>query len=175
MFLRKAAKLELTEYTIDGEGTLLEIQNKADRLPQISIVHVEGDVFFGAADLFRKQVARVAEDPSLAVVVLRMRNARNLDATSVLALEELITFTREKGRHLIISGASREVFRVLRKSGVYALLQEGCEKGQSNVFLFEPQNPNISTRKALMRAQELLGTRSADISIYTTTRTQDEV
>lgn len=168
LFLRKAARPELVEYTFDDKGTLLKLNDKAERLPQISIVHVEGDLFFGAADLFRKQVARIAEEPSLAVIVLRMRNARNLDATSVCALEELIRFTREKGRHLIISGASREVFRILRKSGVLAVLQEPCRKGESNIFLIEPKNPNMSTRRALMRAQELLGTKQADISIYTT-------
>ena len=168
LFLRKAAKPELVEYTIDGEGTLMKLGDKADRLPQVSIVHVEGDLFFGAADLFRKQVARIAEDPTLAVVVLRMRNARNLDATSVCALEELIKFIREEGRHLIISGASREVYRILRKSGVLSLLQEGCAKGESNIFLVEPKNPNMSTRRALLRAQQLLGDQKADISIYTT-------
>ena len=168
LFLRKAAKPELVEYTIDGEGTLMKLGDKADRLPQVSIVHVEGDLFFGAADLFRKQVARIAEDPTLAVVVLRMRNARNLDATSVCALEELIKFIREEGRHLIISGASREVYRILSKSGVLTLLQEGCAKGESNIFLVEPKNPNMSTRRALLRAQQLLGDQKADISIYTT-------
>lgn len=168
LFLRKAARPELVEYTFDGEGTLLELRNEKDRLPQISIVHVEGDLFFGAADLFRKQVARIAEDPSLSVIVLRMRNARNLDATSVCALEELIKFTREKGRHLIVSGASREVFRILRKSGVLRLLQEDCKKGESNIFLIEHKNPNMSTRRALMRAQQLMGSQQADISIYTT-------
>ncbi len=168
LFLRKAARPELVEYTFDDEGTLLKLDDSSKRLPQISIVHVEGDLFFGAADLFRKQVARIAEDPSLAVIVLRMRNARNLDATSVCSLEELVKFTREKGRHLIISGASREVYRILRKSGVLHVLQADCGKGESNVFLVEPKNPNMSTRKALMRAQQLLGTRQADISIYTT-------
>ena len=168
IFLRKASKPELVEYTFDDRGTLLEVNDNAKRLPQISIVHVEGDLFFGAADLFRKQVARIAEDPSLAVIVLRMRNARNLDATSVCALEELIKFTREKGRHLIISGAGREVFRILKKSGVLQVLQANCGEKESNIFLFEPKNPNISTRYALKRAQQLLGSQQADISIYTT-------
>lgn len=168
LFLRKAAHPELVEYTFDNEGTLMPVDTQAKRLPQISIVHVEGDLFFGAADLFRKQVSRIAEDVSLAVIVLRMRNARNLDATSVFALEELIRFTREKGRHLIISGASRDVYRILRKSGVLSVLQEGCARGESNIFLVEPRNPNMSTRKALKRAQSLLGSAQADISIYTT-------
>ncbi len=168
LFLRKAAKPELVEYTLDDRGTLLQVSDTAQRLPQISIVHVEGDLFFGAADLFRKQVSRIAEDSSLAVIILRMRNARNLDATSVCALEELIRFTRENGRHIIISGASREVYRILRKSGLLSLLQENTTEDESNFFLLEPKNPNMSTRRALMRAQQLLGCHEADISIFTT-------
>ena len=169
LFLRKAAKPELVEYTLDADGKLLQVSDTAKRLPQISIVHVEGYLFFGAADLFRKQVSRIAEDESLAVIILRMRNARNLDATSVCALEELIRYTREKGRHLIISGASREVYRILRKSGVLSVLQgDNLRRGESNIFLIEPRNPNMSTRRALLRAQQLLGSREADISIYTT-------
>ena len=30
------------------------------------------------------------------------------------------------------------------------------------------KNPNMSTRRALMRAQKLMGTKRADVSIYTT-------
>lgn len=171
VFLRKAAKPELVEYTLDDRGTLLQMTDSSQRLPQISIVHVEGDLFFGASDLFRKQVTRIAEDPDLAVIILRMRNARNLDATSVCALEELIRFTRENGRHIIISGAGREVFRILRKSGALELLQENTGPGESNFFLLEPRNPNMSTRRALMRAQQLLGCRDANISIFTTQNT----
>ncbi len=171
LFLRKAAKPELVEYTMDAQGTLTQLHDENHRLPQISIVHVEGDLFFGAADLFRRQVSRIAEDKSLAVVVLRMRNARNLDATSVFALEELIKFMREKGRHLIISGASREVYRILKKSGVLEVLQSNCAEGESNIFMVDPKNPNKSTSQALKRAQKLIGTNKADISIYTTKNT----
>lgn len=168
LFLRKAAKPELVEYTFDDKGTLTQLRDKSHRLPQISIVHVEGDLFFGAADVFRQQVSRIAEDESLAIVILRMKNARNLDATSVCALEELIRFIRENGRHLIISGASREVFRILRKSGTLEILQADCGVGESNIFLVDPRNPNRSTSMALKRAQKILGTTKADISIFTT-------
>lgn len=170
LFLRKAAKPELVEYTFDDKGSLTALHGGGIRLPQISIVHVEGDLFFGAAELFRKQVARIAEDKNLAVVVLRMRNARNLDATAVCALEELIKFMREHDRHLLISGASREVYRILKKSGVLDVLQANCSDNESNIFLIEPRNPNLSTSKALKRAQMLLGTSKADISIFTTTK-----
>ncbi len=169
LFLRKASHPHLVEYDFNEAGELREMGEKRQRpIPSISIVHVEGDLFFGAADLFRTQIQRTVSDPAIQVIILRLKNARHLDATSVMALEDLILFMRSKGLHLIVSGATRDVYRVLKKSGILITLQEGCdrEEGESNVFLTNPQNPNLSTRAALKRAQQLLGTDKADIRIY---------
>jgi SulP family sulfate permease len=99
-------------------------------------------------------------DPDLRVIILRLKNARHLDATSVVALEELVQFLRAHERHVIISGASKEVYRVLKNSGSLEVI------GKENVKLNNPQNPNLSTRNALKRAQELLGSTEADIRIF---------
>ncbi len=169
LFLRKASRPYLVEYEVNDEGDLRELGEKRRRPnPSISIVHVEGDLFFGAAELFRNQIQRTFVDENLKIIILRLKNARHLDATSVLALEDLIRSARAEGRHIIISGASREVYRVLKFSGVLEVLQEGCDrkKGESNLYLFMPSNPNISTRDALKRAQQILGTDKADIKIF---------
>lgn len=169
LFLRKASRPHLVEYEFNDEGELREMGEKRKRpIPAISIVHVEGDLFFGAADLFRTQIQRTVSDPAIQVIILRLKNARHLDATSVLALEDLILFMRAKGLHLIISGASRDVYRVLKQSGVLLTLQDGCDRraGESNLFITNPRNPNLSTRGALKRAQQLLGTRTAEIRIF---------
>jgi len=165
-FLRKASKPELLEYTFNDEGELTRLQDNKRLVPTISIVHVEGDLFFGATELFSSQIRSLVNSPDIKVVILRLRNARNLDATAVWALDELISFSRRHQRHLIISGASRDVYRVLRDSGVLANLHADCEPKQRNIFLRHPQNPNMSTRRALQRAQALLGTREADIRIF---------
>jgi SulP family sulfate permease len=169
LFLRKASRPHLVEYEISDEGDLREMGEKTKRPnPSISIVHVEGDLFFGAADLFRTQVQRTIADQNLKVIILRLKNARHLDATSVLALEDLIKHTRKKSVHVLISGATRDVYEVLKKSGVLNTLQQGCDRteGETNLFMYFSENPNISTRDALIRAQELLGTKEADIKIF---------
>lgn len=169
LFLRKASKPFLVEYEFDEAGELREKGGKSPRpMPEISIVHVEGDLFFGAAELFRTQIQRIVTDAALRVIILRLKNARHLDATSVMALEDLIRFTRAHDRHIIVSGATREVYRVLKQSGVLETLQEGCNRkeGESNLFLTFPSNPNLSTRDALKRAQQLLGGEKADIRIF---------
>ncbi len=169
LFLRKASQPHLIEYEMNDEGTLRELGERRERPnPAISIVHVEGDLFFGAAELFRTQIQRTIADPNLKVIILRLKNAHHLDATSVMALEDLFKQTRRKGRHIIISGATRDVYRVLKQSGVLQTVQEGCDrsKRESNIFMHSPSNPNLSTRDALKRSQQLLGTDKADIKIY---------
>ncbi len=173
LFLRKAATPELVEYGFTDEGELAELEaQKQRRLQEISIVHVEGDLFFGAAELFRDQLRRVCEDPLLKIVVVKMRNARNLDATCVMSIEELVRFMDEKDRHLILSECRPDVIGVLRNSGIFDMI------GEENVFTDTPQNPTLSTAKALKRAQQILGGAEADIKIYVNPnkgKTVDEV
>ncbi|MEN8774178.1 MAG: SulP family inorganic anion transporter [Akkermansiaceae bacterium] len=169
LFLRKVSRPHLVEYEVSDDGELRELDQKQKRPnPAISIVHVEGSLFFGAAELFQTQVQRLVVDPNIKVIILRLKNAHHLDATSVMSLRELIRFVRSKDRHLIVSGATRDVYKVLKSSGVLETLQRGCrrEEGQTNLFFYAPSNPNISTRDALIRAQELLGTKNADVKIY---------
>jgi len=161
LYLRAASRPYLTEYEFSEQGELREAGEKRARpMPAISIVHVEGDLFFGASELFRTQIQKTSLDPDLKVIILRLKNARHLDATSVVALEELVNFLNAKERNVIISGATKDVYRVLKNAGSVRLI------GRENIFLNNPKNPNLSTRNALKRAQEILGTTEADIRIF---------
>ena len=85
------------------------------------------------------------------IVVLKMRNAHHLDATSVLSLEELIVYMKDLDRYLLVSEARKDVIRVLKNSGLLEII------GRENIFPDVTQNPTLSTARALKRAQELLG------------------
>ncbi|MGH8017357.1 MAG: SulP family inorganic anion transporter [Opitutaceae bacterium] len=159
-FLRRVGVPELSEYGFTDEGHLAAMAGAERRNPDISIVHVEGDLFFGAAEIFLEQARRVCEDPNLKVIVLRMKNAHHLDATCALAIQELLRFARDHGRHIIVSGAHRQIYRVFKNSGLLEML------GRDNFFMDVPSNPTISTRNALKRAQKLLGGAEANIRIY---------
>ncbi|MEX0326153.1 MAG: SulP family inorganic anion transporter [Puniceicoccaceae bacterium] len=161
LFLRKAAQPELTEFAPDDEGQLAPLEKeKAPTTPEISIVHVEGDLFFGASELFRDQMRRVCEKPALKIVILKMRNAYHLDATSVLALEELIRYMREKDRTLLVSEVRKDAVRIFKDSGLIDII------GRENIFPDLPSNPTMATAKALRRAMEIMGTRDADVRIF---------
>ena len=160
LFLQKTTTPSLVEYAVDESGALAELKDTDRRVhPQISIIHVEGELYFGAADLFQEQVRRLAEDQNIKIFILRMKNARHLDASTVMALEILHDYLRQTGRHLLISGSNPEVTRVFRNSGLLALI------GEANIFPAE-QNPTVATRNALKRAQELLPEQSPDIRLF---------
>lgn len=161
LYLRKASRPSLVEYEFNQEGNLAEAADPARRQnPAVSIVHVEGELFFGAAELFRSQVQQACADPNLRVIILRLKNARHLDATSVMALDELVRVLRSKGRHVLISGVMKDIYRVLRNAGMVEVI------GKDNLFPASPSNPNVATRNALRRAQQLLGTTEAEVRIY---------
>ena len=78
--------------------------------------------------MFQEQVRRQAEDENIRVFILRMKNARHLDATTVMALESLHDYLRKTDRYLLISGSSPDVTRVLRNSGLLKQI------GEENIF-----------------------------------------
>lgn len=160
LYLHKASRPSLVEYEFNEEGNLAEARQGMRQHLAISIVHVEGDLFFASADLFRTQILRSCVDPNLRIIILRLKNARHLDATCAMAIEELVRTLRGDGRDLIISGVVKDLYRVFKDSGLVDII------GKENIFPASPANPNLATRNALRRAQEILGIQDAEVRIY---------
>lgn len=159
-FLKKVSVPQLLEYDFNDSGELCEKPRKDSKTPEISIVHVEGDLFFGAADIFLDQTFLILEEPNLRVVILRLRNAHHLDASTIIAIKELLEFAREKKREIIICDVLPEIEVVFRNSGLIDHL------GEENFFSYVNSNPNWSTREALKRAQVLIGAEHSKIKLF---------
>lgn len=161
LFLKKVASPEIVEYTFNESGQLGQLGAKEKRAdPEVSIVHVEGELFFGAAELFRDQMRRVSDDPNLKIVVMKLRNAYNLDATSCMALEELIRYMNERDRILLVSEVRADTLQAFKNSGIIEVINP------INLFVDEESNPTLSTAKALKRAKLILGGQTPKVSIY---------
>lgn len=163
LFLRKVSTPTLVEYDFNQRGELAETRRrKQDEVPAISIMHLEGDLFFGATDAMEEQLRQLTAHPNIKAIVLRMKNVHNLDATGALALRDFARQARKREVHLLICGATAPVLRILRKVGLIDVI------GPANVFRYTPANVTLSTRNALHRAQELLHVKSADIMLLGT-------
>ena len=161
LFLRKVSSPELIEYAFTEEGYLAELSKKKDRpTTEVSIVHVEGELFFAAAELFREQIRRVCEDTNLKVLVLKLRNAHHMDATSILALEELLDYMKGRGRHVMLCEIRKDILRIFRDSGLLMQLN------RKNLFLDTPRNPTLSAAKAIRRARRIIGDQKATVTIF---------
>lgn len=167
LFLRKASTPEVVEYSIGDDGGLEKVASspkspKQSRpTPEVSIVHVEGNMFFGASDVLQNQIRRIAAEPNLKVLILKLRNAINFDATSVLDIEELRQRMLEKKRVLMICEVRPDVMRVLKSSGIYDKV------GGDNIFENDEDNPTLSAARAIKSSLKYLGDKP-NVSIYAT-------
>lgn len=162
LFLKKISEPRLMQYTFNEKGELSEQDiKKPSEVPEISIVHVEGELFFGSTDIFLDQTRLICASPNLKVIILRMRKAIDLDASIAFAMKDLIRFAHEKKRHFIITGANENVESIFHATGVMQLL------GENNFFRHTQENPNIATSNALRRAQDLIGPDKPRILLFT--------
>ena len=158
-FLRKASKPEVIEYAIGDDGELEKIGNKTARSEaEVSIVHVEGNMFFGASDVIQNQIRRISAEPNMKVLILKLRNAINFDATSVLDIEELNRRLKKSNRTLMMCEVREPIMKVLKKSGLYNQI------GADNIFENDEDNPTLSAARAIKSAQKYI--TKGGVSIY---------
>nr|WP_281387994.1 sodium-independent anion transporter [Puniceicoccus vermicola] len=156
----------MKEITFDDRGNLTP-EGLEEKRPEIAIVHVEGDLFFASSDLFLEQMRRMVSHANQRAIILRLRNARHLDATAALTIMDLIRFARKNNCAFLVSGAHEEIDKIFQRSGLMA------ELGEENFFRYSEGNPNVSTRDALKRAQQITGLTSADITIFAAEKKED--
>lgn len=153
LYLKKAAVPQLIEYAVDEAGHLHNIRTSAtaaNSLP-IRIIKIEGELFFGAAEVFQSTLQSIAEgNTDTRVIVLQMKNARDLDATSCLALRQLHDFLIRSKRHLVVCGITYAIWEVLSHADMIEQI------GKQNLFIVDENFPQRSTQKAFERAKALV-------------------
>jgi len=169
LFLKKVSEPKLVEIDFNQHGELVE--RDAPTNPEksaVSIVHVEGDLFFGSTDVFLDQMRTLVSATNIRVVILRLLNAYHVDASVTLAIGELVSFARDQGRDVLICGVRPEIDSVIHKSGIIDVI------GEENFFRYTPDNVTLSTRDALKRAQEIMGNKSPDIILFAKKKEENE-
>jgi len=151
LYLKKSAVPQLVEYDIDDNGELHNLDySTLHRHKTIRVIKVEGELFFGAADLFQTTLKTIAEDDtSTKVIVLQLKNARDIDATVCLALQQLHSYLKGSNRYLVACGLTPQIWDVLSDSGLIE------EIGKENLFVFDERHPHLHMLKALQKARRL--------------------
>jgi SulP family sulfate permease len=107
----------------------------------VEVYEINGPFFFGAAELFKDTLARVAKKPK--VLIIRMRHVLALDSTGMHALKDVVHRTRQDGTVVLLSDVHMQPLVALTGSPVLR------EIGEDNLF------GNLDD--ALNRARRILG------------------
>ena len=106
---------------------------EAQRYPGVAIYRIQGVLFFASADVVRDALRRLVKraDPRPVVVALDLEALYDIDATSVIMLDELCEDLRGSGFDCVFTNVHRPVRQVLRREGLFDRL--GRERFYSSV------------------------------------------
>jgi SulP family sulfate permease len=149
-YLRKSSTPHLVEYAFNSKGRLMIVNPKEDVHRKVRIIGIAGELYFGSADAIQNALQIIAEDRKTLAIVLRLNNVYHMDASMCLAILRLYETLHSTDRYLVISGLTEEVWHVFLRSGLVKQI------GLDNLYFTDESNPQFSTWKACLRAQDLL-------------------
>jgi sulfate permease, SulP family len=156
-----AFSILLYVFQASNQVKVIQILPVADGLPeehpapaqlasnQVTILLVYGSIFFAAAQTIEKALPGV-DDTHHAVVILGLRGHTEIASTFINTLSRYAASLQEKESILMLAGIDKEVFELLRRTGVLAQI------GEENVFLAQKQLGG-SVNQALKAARSWLG------------------
>jgi len=164
LFLRRARLLRSGELRFDRAGRLREHApnieaggnieewdvEEGQSCSAITVLHLEGSLFFGAAGELREVLERATEPEGVRVLVVRIKRCHDLDATSALVFAEAAERLARTDRHLLLVGMRPRAMEVLEASG------SAGRVGREALF---PTQPGwfVAMGQALAEALEIAG------------------
>jgi len=109
LFIRRMAEVtnvraltgELDDGLADGDGNDAGMLRRLDIPPGVEVYEITGPFFFGAAEMFKDTLARIADKPE--VLIIRMRDVLALDSTAMHALKGVVHRSRNEGTTVLLA------------------------------------------------------------------------
>jgi SulP family sulfate permease len=137
----------------DDRATFKEFEIRDELLNNnisgISLVHIEGDLYFGSATDLEEKLHKVLDDPHSKVCILRLKRINVVDISAFEVVENFIAVAQKRGKKILLCGVEPAMQRFIDRLGIIAMV------GQENVFLAE-EKVYASTDRAFQTANELL-------------------
>ncbi len=151
IYLPRAARVTVAELVLAPEGMIRDRDAKDPQCNRLLLFNIEGELFFGSSTELKDELEKI--EPRIAagvkVVLLRLKNARNLDGVCLDVLEEFAEKASRLGATVLFCGVREGMMKVLENVGLSERL------GPQRVF---PEGAVVwsSTLQAIKRAYELL-------------------
>jgi SulP family sulfate permease len=134
------------DYVEDGRAHILQDKD----IPYYATVfRIHGPFLFGAADKIATVTQKMHELPP--VVILRLRNMTALDATGLLAIEEVAKQLQATGRTLLLCGAREQPAQLMHQAEFECVVGATniCDNVQEALARAEKVFEEMETRAAL--------------------------
>lgn len=147
--LRRAEGFKLRMLSEGEDGSLSELPaTEMDRIGDVLVLNLQGELFFAAADVLQVELLKLFDTPAK-VIVLRMQEAYNMDATTGAAIAHVADKFRKRGGRLLICGIRPGMYGTFERAGLLDRI------GQDAVFPAE-REVLAATRAAIRYAHELV-------------------
>jgi SulP family sulfate permease len=169
LFLQKARNLVVKEMVLDEKGRFTEItQDGSHKADVIRVLHIEGSLFFGAANELRDAIDDVLAHDAVKVLIIRLKRTRGLDYTTATVLEAAHQRMVQQGRHLYLVGLRPDTLKLLERVGVADAL------GRDHLY---PTRPGLflAMDNALRDAVEIVGEEACSEALTTYLRQRSAV
>jgi sulfate permease, SulP family len=101
------------------------IVNAGHDCPQISILNIEGPLFFGASQELEKSVSDAVQ-LEVRVLILRMGKVPYMDTTGESAMAKIVGKLHEQGGTILFSGLQQQPRDVMERTGLYQRIGKEC-------------------------------------------------
>ncbi len=115
----------------------------------ITMIHIEGDLYFGSATNLEEKLSLIRDDPHTLVCILRLKRVNVVDISAFEVIESFIAALQKRGKKVLLCGVEPAMKRFLDKLGITTMV------GEMNVFMTEEQ-VYASSFKAYQTACSLL-------------------
>lgn len=156
-YMPRAAKLRVAELVVTPERVVRERLASDPHSPDLVILDVEGELFFGAAPEFERQLALAAQrarERCVAHLVLRLKRLRNPDAVGLEVLDKFLRAADATGLTVFLAGVRPELLAALERFEITRYLPADR--------IFPEEEENLSATLKAIRQAYALRAASAD-------------
>ncbi|MEX2110304.1 MAG: sulfate permease [Gemmatimonadaceae bacterium] len=131
LFIRRMAEVtnvrsltrELDQESSDADAEDVATLRRQDIPPGVEVYEITGPFFFGAAEMFKDTLSRIAGKPK--VLIIRMRDVLSLDSTAMHALKDVVHRSRQDGTTVLLADVHMQPLVALTGSALLAEIGEG--------------------------------------------------
>jgi sulfate permease, SulP family len=150
VYLWNTGEIKVKLLKQDGKSTFKEFEIRDEILKDnptgITLVHIEGDLYFGSANNLEEKLSRMLDDPNTTTCILRLKRITVIDISAFEVVENFIERWLKKDRKVLLCGVGVEMKKFLEKLGIIEMV------GAENVFMAEDQ-VFASTGRAFQKAK----------------------